>query len=58
MARCPVKRSAETLRTKGLATDDNLGQWLADVEEELRQTIVRAKASPWPDAQTIFENVY
>ncbi|HEY0337969.1 MAG TPA: thiamine pyrophosphate-dependent dehydrogenase E1 component subunit alpha [Burkholderiales bacterium] len=57
MARCPVARSAEGLKARGLASDDDLRGWLQDVEQELKQVIAKAKASPWPDAKTLFENV-
>jgi TPP-dependent pyruvate/acetoin dehydrogenase alpha subunit len=58
MTRCPVKRGAEALRAKGLATDADLKKWLAEVEEELRQVVAKAKASPWPDPKNLFDNVY
>jgi pyruvate dehydrogenase E1 component alpha subunit len=58
MQKCPVKRGAEALRAKGLATDAELKKWLADIQEELRQVVARAKASPWPDPKNLFDNVY
>lgn len=58
MERCPVKRSASFLRSKGLANEADLTDWLAEVEAELKQVIKTAKSSPWPDPQALFENVY
>jgi TPP-dependent pyruvate/acetoin dehydrogenase alpha subunit len=58
MRKCPVKRSADALRAKGLATDQDLKQWLAEIEEELWRVVAAAKASPWPDPKNLFDNVY
>jgi TPP-dependent pyruvate/acetoin dehydrogenase alpha subunit len=32
--------------------------WLADVDGEIAETLKQAYESPWPDASTLFENVY
>jgi pyruvate dehydrogenase E1 component alpha subunit len=56
--RCPVKRSAERLQAAGFATDNDLKQWQTEIALELQQTIQTAKASPWPDPKTLFDNIY
>jgi TPP-dependent pyruvate/acetoin dehydrogenase alpha subunit len=58
MAHCPVARSAAGLKARGLASDADLRRWLLDIEQELKEVIAKAKASPWPDAKSLFENVY
>lgn len=58
MERCPLKRSANSLRSSGLANDTDLDCWMAEVEAELAQVVKMAKSSPWPDPKALFENVY
>lgn len=58
MEHCPVKRSAEVLRAKGLADEADMNRWLGEVEAEIKEAVRAAKASPWPDPQALFENVY
>lgn len=58
MERCPLKRSALFLQSKGLANEADLNDWMMEVEAELNQIIKTAKSSPWPEPQTLFENVY
>ncbi len=56
--KCPVKRSGERLKAKGIATAANLEAWLKEVEDEISRVVAAAKASPWPDPATLFDNVY
>ena len=58
MARCPVKRSARRLLEKKIATQVQLDGWMDEVKSELEGVVAKAKASPWPEASTLFENVY
>lgn len=58
MGRDPVKRGARRLLEKKLANEAELDGWMAEVKSELDGVVVKAKASPWPDASTLFENVY
>ena len=58
MARCPVKRSARRLLERKIATQAQLDEWMGEVKSELDKVVAQAKASPWPDASTLFENVY
>jgi len=56
--RCPVTRAARRLLDRGIATQAQLDGWLAEVKAEMDRVVAEAKASPWPDASTLFENVY
>jgi TPP-dependent pyruvate/acetoin dehydrogenase alpha subunit len=58
MQKCPVKRCAEVLRSTGLAIETDFKMWLTEFEDELRQVVTQAKASPWPDAKNLFDNTY
>lgn len=58
MRRCPVSRSARRLLASGLATQAQLDQWAVEVKAEMAKVVAEAKASPWPDSSTLFENVY
>lgn len=55
---CPVKRGAERLKSRGIATEQDLQAWLKGVEDEIALAVATAKASPWPDPKTLFDNVY
>ena len=58
MEKCPVKRSGESLLAAGIASTKDLDQWLKVIDKEVSETIVKAKNSPWPEASTLFDNVY
>ena len=58
IARCPVARAGRSLVDRGIATQAQLDGWLAEVRTEMDRVVAEAKASPWPDASTLFENVY
>ena len=58
MARDPVRRGAARLRARKIATQAQLDQWMAETRAEMTKVVAQAKASPWPDASTLFENVY
>lgn len=58
MEKCPVKRSGESLLAAGVASMKDLDQWLDEIDKEVSETIAKAKNSPWPEASTLFDNVY
>lgn len=58
MEKCPVKRSGESLLAAGIANKKDLDQWLKEIDQEVSEAIVKAKNSPWPEASTLFDNVY
>lgn len=58
MEKCPVKRSGESLLAAGIASTKDLDQWLEEIDKEVSETIAKAKNSPWPEASTLFDNVY
>lgn len=58
MKRCPVQRSARRLLARGIATQAQLDQWMREVTTEMTGVVAEAKASPWPESSTLFENVY
>jgi TPP-dependent pyruvate/acetoin dehydrogenase alpha subunit len=57
MKRCPVERQARKLVGRGLATDAQLQQWQAELRQELTQAVATARAAPWPQPSTLFDNV-
>jgi len=58
MQRCPVRRAAQRLVGRGIATQVQLDAWRAEIETEFNEVLARAKASPWPETSGLFENVY
>lgn len=58
MLRCPVKRSAQRLLNKSIASQPQLDQWMAEVQSEMTVAVAQAKASPWPKPEDLFNNVY
>jgi TPP-dependent pyruvate/acetoin dehydrogenase alpha subunit len=58
VARCPLKRSGESLAESGIATTEDLEQWRAEIEQQVRQRVAEAGRSPWPDPQSLLEDVY
>lgn len=56
--KCPVKRAGASLLSSGAATEADLSEWLKVIEDEVHDTVAQAKLSPWPDAATLFDNVY
>jgi TPP-dependent pyruvate/acetoin dehydrogenase alpha subunit len=53
-----VTRAGQRLLDRGIATQVQLDGWRAEVKAEMACVVAEAKASPWPDASTLFENVY
>ncbi len=56
MKKCPVLRSGRGLVEDGLATDAELETWDAETKAEIAKAIAEARASDWPDAETLFDN--
>ena len=57
MQKCPVKRQGERLQSLGLARQNNLDAWSAEMDREVNGVLQNAKISPWPEASSLFENV-
>lgn len=58
MEKCPVKRCGRWLLAKGVATQKDLDAWRAEIDHEINAVLAEAKASPWPQVSTLFDNVY
>lgn len=58
MERCPVKRLAASLVAAGHCTQADLDAVLAGIDREVLHELEVARSSPWPDASTLFQNVY
>jgi len=58
MKRCPVKRQGRKLIGKGFATESEIHRWQQDIHQEMLQAVSDAKAAPWPQPATLFDNVY
>ena len=58
MNRCPVRRHARRLLERNIATQAELDRWQSEVRAEMTKTVAEAKASPWPDPSTLFQNTW
>jgi pyruvate dehydrogenase E1 component alpha subunit len=58
MKRCPVASMGRTLIDENLANQQELDYWLKEIDENIMLVMQQAQASPWPNADTLFENVY
>lgn len=58
MKRCPVKRSAEALVADGVARNEDLVQWEQEIQKSIAADIEKAFQDPWPDVETLLDNVY
>lgn len=56
--RCPVVRAEQRLIAKKIASQGQIDSWKQEVRTEFAEAVIKAKASPWPDASTLFDNVY
>ena len=56
--RCPIVRAEGRLLRKKLATPDEVERWKTEVRQEFAAAVTEAKASPWPQVQSLFDNVY
>jgi TPP-dependent pyruvate/acetoin dehydrogenase alpha subunit len=56
--RCPVQRSERKLVASKIATPQQIEKWKVEVHREFDRVLAKAKASPWPDPSTLFDNVY
>ena len=57
MLKCPVKRCGDQLVAAGIAKQADLDRWREDAEREINGVLQAAKDSPWPEVNTLFENV-
>ncbi len=56
--RCPVVRAEQRLLAKKIASSAQIEAWQAEARDEFAEVLAKAKASPWPDPATLFDNVY
>jgi pyruvate dehydrogenase E1 component alpha subunit len=56
--RCPVVRAEQRLLAKKIASPFQIEAWKGAVRAEFADVLAKAKASPWPDPSTLFDNVY
>jgi len=56
--RCPVARAERRLLAAGISSADQIESWKAETRAEFDEVVRRAKASPWPDPASLFDNVY
>lgn len=57
-ARCPVTRGERRLIEKRIAAAAQIEAWKNEIRAEFDQVLRQAKAAPWPDPSTLFDNVY
>ncbi len=58
MEKCPVKLQRERLVAAGAASASDLDGWLTAIDSEVNDALLQAKKSPWPEASTLFDNIY
>ena len=58
MQRCPVKQWERVLLESGTAASPDIERWNAEIESEILAVLAEAKAAPWPDPSTLFDNVH
>lgn len=58
MARCPILQSSERLVEQGLATTNDLKEIEDEAQKAINDCIAKAKKAAWPDASSLFDNVY
>ena len=58
MVKCPVKLSGEALLASGAAKATDLDAWRVVIDKEVNGVLEQARNSPWPEASTLFDNVY
>lgn len=58
MNRCPIKALEEFLLKQGIVPESKKTQIYKDIEEEVEESIVFAKESPYPDLGELTENVF
>lgn len=56
--RDPIRRVRRYLEREGLWDDARERDWVADVEQRLRQAVEVAERAPKPSLETLFEDVY
>ena len=56
-ARCPIKRLRERLLRHGVASEEELAEIEAQVEEEVREAMEFALNSPYPSPEELYEFV-
>ena len=58
MEKCPVKLVGDSLVATGTVTANDLVAWLNAIDSEVNDVMIQAKKSPWPEAYTLFDNIY
>ena len=58
MERCPILQSSERLLEQGLATTEFLESYEVEAVKRINECIADAKKASWPEASSLFENVY
>lgn len=58
MKKCPIKKSGESLVVDGLATEQDLKSWDAEIRCSIEKDIERAYDDPWPNPNDLLKNVY
>lgn len=56
--KCPLKISAQSLIEKQVASQTEISQWEASIQQEINNDIERAYQDPWPDPKNLLDNVY
>jgi len=58
MEQCPIQRSAKALIASGAANQADLEGWRSEIDSQIHETVAAAKCSPWPEPETLLDNVF
>ena len=57
-ARDPIKHMGAELLSNGACTQGDIDRWAKEINDEVSAAVSRAKSAPFPDARSLFENLY
>lgn len=58
MAKCPVKTYEDTLRTNSILNEEEMFQIQKLIEQEVMESVLFAKESPFPEEAELFKDLY
>ena len=58
MKKCPLVQAEARLLAEGWADSREIALWKTEMEDDIRDAVVRAKNGRWPDPRDLFNNIY
>jgi pyruvate dehydrogenase E1 component alpha subunit len=56
--RCPIKAATGALTAAGVCTEDEIDGWRRDIQREVDEAVVAAKAAPFPSVEHLLDGTY